>query len=417
MWKRLDYLWERRRVVGTVAANLTRWALHEFGRQRARTDLPTIICVRRTARSRIHNHAISLGPLGVQSILVAQAFDYGYQRAAFAEIHPWFRVDDIPAIVRKLVRRHDVRAVVGSLQPAAQTERLLAMDLPVPLVIDHHDSAWSQVHFQGNAAFTADGWLSRAEVAAEQHCFRNVAGVIARSHELVELFETNDVTTPTRVFEDCCCAEAFQPIPEHGRPKGDAWSVGYAGAVFSLRDDPRHAYPQFVPFGKTFEQARVHLHIYPSPLHEYSYPDYLAEERRNPFFHLHRSVGFRHVQSTLARYDFGLINVEVSGEYRLFSPVHFKHHVHAKFHTYLEAGLPILVPAYYRREAELVREWDMGIVFESLHGLDLAKLIADTDVARLRANVRRAREAFRAEAQGSALWDFLGSIRTAHTNP
>jgi len=408
MLNKVAYLWERRRVLKNMAGNYFSWLLNEAGRKNADPELPTIICVRRTARTRIHNHALSLGKVGVQTILIAHAYDYHYQKETFSEIHPWLHIKQIPGLINKLQRRLNIIAVISSHQPAAQTEVLLEMKRDFPLLIDHHDSAWSQVYFQGTTDIPESGaWLSQSEVASEEKCYRSVDGVIARNGELIELFEENQVKTPVKVFEDRCYRPSFQPVPEHGRPKSGQWSIAYAGAVFSGNEDPRNSHPQLVAYGDTFNRANVHFHIYPSPLHEYSYPDYHAEAARNPFFHIHRSVGYRQIQRTLSAYDLGLINIETPAAFTLFSSKHFQYHIHAKFHAYMEAGLPIIVPACFKREAEIVHEWGIGIVFEKFHDINLAELLDGANIHSMRQSICRAREAWAAENQGEDLLAFI----------
>jgi len=408
MLGKVAYLWKRRKVLENLAGNYLRWLLYEAGRKRADPKSPTIICVRRTARTRIHNHALSLAEQGIQTILVAQAYDYHYQKETFVEIHPWLQIENIPGIIKRLEKRLNVIAVISSHQPAAQTLALLKMERDFPLLVDHHDSIWSQAYFQKPMKIPETGaWLSQSEIRAEEKSYRSVDGVIARNGELIELFKENNVKTPVKVFEDRCYRPSFQDIPEHGNPKQKQWSIAYAGAVFSGTENPKDSYPQLVPYGEVFSQAKIHFHIYPSPLHEYSYPDYHAEAAQNPFFHIHRSVNYKLIQKTLSQYDFGLINVERPEAYDLFSEKHFRYHIHAKFHAYLEAGLPIIVPSCFAREAEIVREWNIGFIFDKLQDAHLKKQIHEADILSMRQSISNAREAWVADHQGSDLLTFI----------
>ncbi|TAJ92417.1 MAG: hypothetical protein EPO31_12500 [Gammaproteobacteria bacterium] len=405
------YLGERRRVIFRLLKHHALWFFAEAFGNRARADLPTVIFVRRSARSRIYNHAASLATCGFQSLLVAQAFDYPYHREMFPGIYPWYKASSIPAILRKLIAKHKVIAIVSSLQPSAQTLEILKEKWPAPVFIDHHDSAWSQVYFQPdgtqNHGGDSDPWLSAEEVEKEKYCFTHVDGVIARSNELVELFQANSVTTPTEVFEDCCAAEYFEPIASGSGPRREEWAIAYAGMVFPMDHDPRFAFPQFVNLASIFARERIHFHIYPGQHHEYLYPEYDAEAGVNPYFHMHRSVDFGAIRKELARYDFGLVGFNPPSDYRLFSPVHFRHILHAKFHTYLEAGLPIIVSRIFAHEADIIRKYQAGFVVDQSDPAGLRKLIESADIAVLRRNVAVLRNDFLAERQGARLRDFL----------
>lgn len=405
------YLGERRRVISRLLKHHALWFFAEAFRSRVRPGLPVVIFVRRSARSRIYNHAASLTTCGIQSLLVAQAFDYPYHREAFTGIYPWYKVTSIPTILRKLITKYKVIAIVSSLQPSSQTLEILKEKWPAPVFIDHHDSAWAQVYFQPDGVQShgggTDPWLSAEEVEKEKDCFTHVDGVIARSNELIELFRENSVNTPVEVFEDCCAAEYFEPIASGSGPRREEWAIAYAGMVYPMDHDPRFAFPQFVNLASIFAGEGIHFHIYPGQHHEYLYPEYDAEAGVNPYFHMHRSVDFGAIRKELARYDFGLVGFNPPSVYRLFSPVHFRHILHAKFHTYLEAGLPIIVSRVFEHEADIIRKYQAGLVVDQNDPAGLRKLIESMDIAALRRNVTTLRNDFLAERQGARLRNFL----------
>ena len=404
----LGYILERHRVLRRLAYHHVYRFVCEAGRHRGRPGVPTILFVRRNARSRIYNHALSLKERGYQCILIAQSFDYPFHKEVFSEIHPWYSVTDITRVVGRLIDRYPVKAVIGSLQPAVQTLELLKMDLPVPLLIDHHDSAWSQYYFLDRQRPREHGdhpWLQAGEVEDERACFTGVDGVLARSQELVRLFEATAVPTPIEVFEDCTCEKYFEQVDISDEPRQDEWAVAYAGMAFPMSHEPRYSFPQFVPLGTVFRDERIHFHVFPGQTHEYRYPEYEKEAQRNRYFHMHRSVDFANIRSTLARYDFGLVAFAPPKDYELFSEVHIKTILHAKFHSYLEAGLPIIVSRAFAYEAELVETNGIGIVADTPVGL--RERIDAGDIRSMRANVARVREKYLARYQGERLERFI----------
>jgi len=406
------YLADRHKILIRTIRHHVICLFTELFRNDIDKDKPVIIFIRRGARSRIYNHALSLKSHEVQSILIAQTFDYPYHKKVFNKICIWYRISDICRTVIKLCNKYNVIAVVGSLQPAVQTIELLKLKNKFPLLIDHHDSAWSQVYFQNlNVNNYENSWINAIEVEQEKKCFTSVDGVIARSNELKELFTRNSITTPIEVFEDCCSDQYFQPIDFNDGPRGKEWSLAYAGMVFPSSLAPEYSFPQFMSMSKYFNNEKIHFHIYPGQNHEYCYPDYEAESKINEYFHMKRSLSFMAIRKALTQYDFGLVAFNPPENYKMFSQEHFKHIIHAKFHTYLEAGLPIIVSPVFEREAEILLEAQAGIIFDGATPEGLRERIEQEDIKQMRKNVSLLRESFNVKNQGARLSSFINKVQ------
>ena len=324
----------------------------------------------------------------------------------------WLTYPQMLRHVRRLCAKYRVPVVIGSMQPARISMELLRKRGAWKYVIDHHDSAWAMVHFgkrDTEETRKVESWLSAEEVQAEQEGYQGADGVIARSHELRALFEDTGTTTPIIVLEDRCDPASFQTVADHGEPKDKEWSVTYAGYIMPMSADPAYwNTAQFVNHAAGFREEQVHLHLYPTPMHDKVNPEYEQEARSNPYFHMHRAVSFRKVQHELAKYDFGLICFSCSSN-KFLSWAHFKYHVHAKFHTYLEAGLPIIVPECFEGEAELVVRRGLGFVIGETSS-NIGNLIREKDVRKLRENVKAYREEVRVESEANDLNAFLNGI-------
>jgi hypothetical protein len=91
----------------------------------------------------------------------------------------------------------------------------------------------------------------------------------------------------------------------------------------------------------------------------------------------------------LARHDFGFFCVHYGGQ-RVEHVGRLA--ISNRVMAYLCAGLPIIVDAYAEATAELVRDFNAGIVVDPARYGDLPRLIAEADMAVLRAGVMRLRD-------------------------
>ncbi len=410
MIKKIQYYASRRKVVGRVVKNIGHYLALEPFRRRGRRKEPVIVCVRMNARTRMFNYGWTLRrKQGIRTILVTQVFEYKFQRQAFDEIKVFFSYPHLERIIAELGERYEIKAVIGSLQPAAQAEVLLRMPRSWPVFIDHYDSMWSLWHFSKFSTEEMEkfGKFSMVEIEAEKFCFSNADGVLARSGSLLRLFAETGVTTPVRLFEDKCNEKFFQPIGGGSGPRQGEWSVVYPGIFYPMSFDSRFAGDvQFVPLGRVFAEERIHFHLYPSPHHNYQYPEYEAEAARNPYFHIHPPVDFDKVHQEISQYDFGWQAHDFTKAI-FFSEISKKYELSMKFYSFLEAGLPIVINDLLDRGRRIVEESAAGICTDRLAPRGLRKLIEASDVAAMRANVETVRRQLEIDQISDQLLAFL----------
>jgi len=340
---------------------------------------------------------------------VTQVFEYGFQKQAFDEIKVFFSYKHLHRIISDIAGKYEIKAIIGSLQPAAQALVLLRMKRSWPVFIDHYDSVWCLRHFSKLSVgeMTTLGNFSMEEIEAEKYCFTNADGVLARSGSLIQLFREEKVSTPIRLFEDKCNEKFFQPITDANGPKGAEWSVVYPGIFYPMGFDKRFAGDvQFVPLGRLFADERIHFHLFPSPHHNYQYPEYEVEAARNPYFHIHRPVDFDKVHEEIGKYDFGWMAHDFS-KVIYFSETSKKYELSIKFYTFLEAGLPVVINDLLDRSKKIIHNTGAGICIGRDAPKGLRKAIKESDMATLRKNVERARRALEIDQISAELIAFL----------
>lgn len=390
------------------------YSLKEFFRKNGENKEDVIIFVRMNARTRFYNFGSVLQrKQNIRTILVTQVFEYDFQRQAFDEIKIFLSYSHLKRIVSRYGEKYNIIVLIASLQPAAQALVLLNMDRYWPVFIDHYDSLWCLSYFSKKATEKSDTFtnISQEEINAERFCFENADGIIARSGTLLRLIEENHIKTPIYLIEDKCNKKFFQPVIPHNGPKRSEWSVVYAGIFYPMNFDKNLAGDtQFVPLGRFFAEERIHFNLYPSPHHNYQYPEYYEEASRNPYFHIHSAVDFDKVHQEINQYDFGWNSIDFSRSI-LFSETSRKYELSLKFYTYLEAGLPVIINGLLERSKRIISETGCGFIFENETPQGLRKAIESQDMIQMKKNVIRARESLEIDTISDELFEFLQNPR------
>jgi hypothetical protein len=415
--KKIKYYFSRRKVVFRVLKNWLSSYLQEPWRSKGTTQEPVIVCVRLNARTRMFNYGWTLRHKHkIRTILVTQVFEYGFQKQAFDEIKIFFSYTHLEKIIVEIAKKYQVLAIIGSLQPAAQTLHLLNMKRSWPVFIDHYDSYWSLFHFSKLSIEGPEptGNFSMEEIEAEKYCYTNADGVLARSGSLVKLFQEKNINTPIRLFEDRCNKKFFQPIWLGSGPKGKEWSVVYPGIFYPMHFDKRlFGDIQFVPLGKLFAKEKIHFHLYPSPHHNYLYSEYEAEAARNPYFHIHPTVDFDNIHQEISKYDFGWQAHDFS-KAAFFSETSKQFELSIKFYSFLEAGLPIIVNELLERGKKIIKDTGAGLCIGNNAPQGLREIIENSDVATIRKNVEHARQVLEIDQISDELFGFLNNPHSSN---
>jgi hypothetical protein len=411
--KSLQYYWDRRNVVQRTAKNLLKWGFREPLRPRGKKGEKAIVFVCQNARARIFNIAYPLRHTeNIRTILLSKVFEYGFQARAFDEIHFFRNYSDLEKKIARLDRRYELLAAIGTTEPIRQSRVLIDMRADWPTMIDQFDSYWSTTHFAGMNIYKDERCKHIiSEVEEEEYCFRKADGVIARTGELPLLFKELAVPTPTMLFEDGCNSIYFQNMISRPGSKNRQWSVVYPGIFYPMSLDPKlHGSNQLVPFGKLFKDEKIHFHLYPSPIHDYQYPQYEAEAASNPYFHIHASVDFDKVHTEISQYDFGWFANNYH-QYGFTSEVYRKYAVATKICTYLEAGLPFISNGQNQRSADLIQKTGCGILVDDYAPKGLRETITNTNLSALLDGVKKAREEMDVNRKSGELMDFINDIR------
>ena len=193
------------------------------------------------------------------------------------------------------------------------------------------------------------------------------------------------------------------PLPElftgghsRHRPNSATVSMVFAGGImpYELARARGHEGHIFDPLIETLCANGCRLTLYNNQnaremfWHEHRH--YFDYAERLPNFRFEEGLPFFALPEKLAEHDFGLYyeNSPASS----YNPKHFQYNMATKVFSYLEAGLPVLVPY----SAAYIRDWildnNLGLVYRLEEWSKFLKLLENIDYQQLRDNVLAFRE-------------------------
>ncbi len=143
------------------------------------------------------------------------------------------------------------------------------------------------------------------------------------------------------------------------------------------------------------------------------YDDYILMAEKNPLFRFNKGLLLDQATKEFGKYDFAAMIYPFNKEpyYKgLNMEEHYRMRIADKFFTYLEAGLPIIISEEVEYGANLVEEYEMGIVVSQKDLDNLSEIINSYDREKLRANVKRARQELSMKRQIGRLINFYDKV-------
>ena len=169
-------------------------------------------------------------------------------------------------------------------------------------------------------------------------------------------------------------------------------------------------YKCFFDMVKYYCQEGLELSIYPSP--------YLYGFRKSTVIDqlIHRHA-LTHIRNCMPREENEFLREIASHDFGVFGPTHeglrpadTGYILSFKFIPYLRAGIPILVPEDFTLLVDIVREFDIGVIFRYDDPGKIPSLLKGQDINRLKGNVRKFRENFSIKIGGPkvrSLYDMI----------
>jgi len=248
------------------------------------------------------------------------------------------------------------------------------------------------------------------EIEAEKYCFENSDGIIHKGGE----DELNYLNTtllgdlsplPKSIyFFPYCLQEFMVPIKpsEKISKKDKEIHTVYVGHV---PDDP-----DWIAGMKDIIDQKIYLHLYSRT------NNLTKEEERNrvlgflkPFLNnkflvLHESVSQKELAKEISKYDYGLYS------YCNAVKRSYDNATGNKIASYLEAGLPIVSPAFYSAASKIIEDNKIGIIFPHEKFKKLRNILKRNKSERFYKNIIKARNFLSMENQILRLENFFKEV-------
>lgn len=163
------------------------------------------------------------------------------------------------------------------------------------------------------------------------------------------------------------------------KPVKSAMKLVMAGSLPPTCEPELVAAKNFYKMMKDITSCGVYLDVmlleknYENLRNDPRYKDYRYEELFNKYFGIKKGSSMQ--PDILSGYHFGIFSDTLYGTELEKYPEHYEYAVFSKIVLYLEAGLPVLINAALKSIARIVKEHNIGIVFQEKDLLELDTLL------------------------------------------
>ena len=219
----------------------------------------------------------------------------------------------------------------------------------------------------------------KLDLPNEKYCLENAAGVISQSHEPYNAFKTFEIKKrPKTLFFPLYCDEDYTVIPK-GKISDSEIHIAYAGGVAANFQTDKHYDSMKIHWvAKTFNEQKLHFHLYPSPtvsnkvLDEYKE---LAEQLE--YFHIHNTISQNKLAEELSQYHYGILpffnkNNARRIEKRIYS-------TSLKIFNYMESGVPVIISEDASFQAWMCKRFGGGVTISHEDMFSLGEKLRSID--------------------------------------
>lgn len=256
--------------------------------------------------------------------------------------------------------------------------------------------------------------IPKMEISAEKYCFEKSDGIIHKSDEDELKILNNEVlgnikiNCPTLYFFPYCLKKFFSPINEKEK--------------LSKKDkNIRLVYVGHVPFDEGWidgieqlSKQKIYLHLYSKTVNL----SQLEEENRikrslnkvlnNKYLKIHKAVSQELLSKEISKYDYGMYSYSTKEE------INAAMATGNKLASYMEAGLPIICPEWYKSTAKIIKGYKIGLIFKPHQFNFLKDTIKKSNYKKLQKNILKTREKLCMEKQFPRLLEFFKEVEQYH---
>lgn len=274
--------------------------------------------------------------------------------------------------LRNIVSKLDDEVDVFNCQGASVFTRVVLDCVSKPVIMDLHN---------GSMARGIEN-LSDDEKVLDRFCFENVTGFIHRGskYEFPYYKRFYHVNQPVHVFMDYC-NRVFNE-QDGFRFNDGSFHVVMMGAGYRCNDYIDNL-GLLVSQGFDIHQFLVNHSLVGSG----QFNDFKSFEQDNVLFHMYGHVPFYKVPKVISVFNYGM-KLDTAGHSDNFNYDYFKVASIYRLFSFLDAGLPVIFHRKYDFVGDIIRKYDVGVLYDDV---DLADLVSIFDGKDFSGNVDVAR--------------------------
>jgi hypothetical protein len=226
----------------------------------------------------------------------------------------------------------------------------------------------------------------------ERYCLENTDGIVHKGPKYeIEFYRKHGykIDCPELTYLDYCDEDLFMPI--NSRKLSDDDNELHLVFTGGITSDPKLRFKYYIPFAKTLAKQKIHFHIYHNPYGIISLKPYIELDKKEKYFHLHKSVPYIELSKEIAKYDYGLwYHYPMVSD--SVSPMKRKVAIGNKLSSYLEAGLPVIIGDHTEYGKKIIEKFKIGFAINEQSLDSFNSIVKKYELRKLCENIAIARK-------------------------
>ncbi len=236
----------------------------------------------------------------------------------------------------------------------------------------------------------------------ERICFKMADGILHKGQSGTLELLGYDLNIPDLSFIPSCLDEWICPIKNKIQDK--EIQLGYAGAPW-----PSEA--GLIPFSevvKNITAQKMHFHAFGDFVNKKEKRLFYKEIKDKSYFHIHEKERVDKLNKRLSQYDYGVILCFYDDS---LNPLLLEKLVTNRLFSYIESGLPIVVPKQFKFMVNMVEGNKIGFSLDRKDLKNLKRIIMEQNNKKMRENMKQAQEKFKLSKRIKELEKFYDELQ------
>lgn len=278
--------------------------------------------------------------------------------------------------LKLLVRRSADAAIIHAFEPKAYYQYIACSEINRPYIYDFQDLLSSYYGLN-----PPHKW-QKANLPFEKLMVQGANAILAYSMELQAAKKVFGIKPRKVVFFPFYC-RIGNMVPAQIAYNSGRCKLIYIGSVDGLSNSGPSNFKEFID---AIGPSSVDFHIYPSPESDkVHYLEYKQLEKKWTNFNMNHTLPPNELQGVLVKFNFGVVPfADDNADKYLYK---YEYASTLKLFSYLESGLPVVVPNNWKFIKWVVERYQIGVAFQLSDLANIGQEISDEKNNILRTNV------------------------------